>query len=225
MQELLKALVKAKSAFKPIVKDKQGARAKYATLDSVLSSVEPALHENGLCLVQTTTHKDDGFVLETFLFHTSGEFLSSTYPLRNDTDPQKIGISITYGRRYSVCSLLSVIADEDTDGDVGKPASQSGHSKAPASRPPSVSSKPVAAKPQAPATPGNTASTRNATLKDEVVDLVTDAIGDGLTKDQIVALCAKNNLPAASGDFKTKAQVDTLAQLLQDEIAKLPQVA
>jgi hypothetical protein len=217
MQELLKALVKAKAAFKPIVKDKQGARAKYATLDSVLSSVEPALHENGLCLVQTTKLDGDSFILETILFHTSGDYLSSTYPLKVDADPQKIGISITYGRRYAVCSLLSVIADEDTDGDIaggaqGNKAATNG--KAPA-RPSAPAPGPKA--PPAPAAPSG--------IQGDVIDLVTDAIGDGLTREQIVALCTQNNLPAASGDFKTKAQVTTLAQLLQDEIVKLPQVA
>ncbi|MEH2393859.1 MAG: ERF family protein [Nostoc sp.] len=33
-------------------------------------------------------------------------------------DPQKIGSALTYARRYSLCAILSVAADEDNDGNV-----------------------------------------------------------------------------------------------------------
>lgn len=204
MQELLKALVKAKAEFKPIPKDKQGPRNRYSSLDAVLGAVEPAIHKNGLAIVQATKHDGERFYLETTLFHTSGESLTSTYPLLDGADSQKIGSSITYARRYSLCALLSVVADEDDDGAAASPSA--GLSSVPSSR---KASKPAKPSP-------------HPEIVSEVRDLITDAMADGLDVDRIRKICRDNNLPDASVNYKTKDQATKLAQLLQDEIAKLP---
>jgi hypothetical protein len=123
MQNLIKALVEASKYFEPIVKDKKNPfhNSWYATLDSVLASVSPALFAHGLVLVQLLERGEDSvLVLNTQLWHTSGEFLESKHPLPNIQDAQKMGIAITYARRYSVCAILSVVADEDTDAQSGK---------------------------------------------------------------------------------------------------------
>ena len=41
------------------------------------------------------------------------------------TDSQKLGAAITYARRYAICAMLSITADEDDDGNLvsGKPTS------------------------------------------------------------------------------------------------------
>jgi hypothetical protein len=119
MKELLTALVKAKTAFLPIAKDKSNPhyKSKYASLDGVLAAVEPALHANELVVVQTIEEAH----LVTRLYHTSGQSLESRIPIPvGINDPQKLGSAITYSRRYSVCSLLSVTADEDDDGSNAK---------------------------------------------------------------------------------------------------------
>lgn len=120
MKELLTALVKAKQTFAPVEKDKTNPfhKSKYASLDSVLAAVEPALHANGLVLCHTVEDSH----LVTRLYHTSGQLLESQLPIPTGlTDPQKLGSIITYYRRYAVCSLLSVTADEDDDGHTAKP--------------------------------------------------------------------------------------------------------
>ena len=116
MNELIKALIKARSEFPPINKDKinpafKGVR--YASLDSVLDSVVPTLCRHGLVAVQTL---DEGKLITT-LYHESGQFIQSSYILPSGLDAQKMGAAITYGRRYSICSLLCITADEDTDGN------------------------------------------------------------------------------------------------------------
>lgn len=119
MQELLTALVKAKPVFTAIPKDKTNPhyKSKYASLDGVLAAVEPALHQNGLVIVQTVEESH----LVTRLYHTSGQSLESKLPIPvGISDPQKLGSAITYYRRYAVCSLLSVTADEDDDGNNAK---------------------------------------------------------------------------------------------------------
>lgn len=120
MKELLTALVKAKLEFKPIKKDRVNPHYKnaYATLDSVLESVEPALLANGLLISQRLiVGENSRCCLVTELYHTSGQKLESFYDLPDEDNPQKKGIAITYARRYSVCAILSVTADEDDDGN------------------------------------------------------------------------------------------------------------
>lgn len=119
MKELLTALVAAKATFKPIPKDKINPfhKSKYASLDAVLGAVEPSLLLNGL----TLSHSVSDGKLTTRLYHTSGDFLESSFNLPELSDPQKLGSQISYYRRYAVCGLLSVTADEDDDGNAAKP--------------------------------------------------------------------------------------------------------
>lgn len=120
MKELLTSLVAAKAAFKPIPKDKVNPfhKSKYASLDAVLGAVEPGLLANGLTLCHFV---EDGKLI-TRLYHTSGDYLESKFNLPDLSDPQKLGSIISYYRRYAVCGLLSVTADEDDDGNAAKPA-------------------------------------------------------------------------------------------------------
>lgn len=131
--ELIKALVAASAEFKPIEKDgentflakgKSGG-GKYATLDSVLKAVEPALRNHGLKLVQMIDiHESGAPVLKTTLYHESGQSISGNYPLIVNDDPQKFGSAVTYARRYAACAALGVTADKDDDAQsAAKPSS------------------------------------------------------------------------------------------------------
>ena len=56
--------------------------------------------------------------LTTILMHESGEFIMETYqmkPVKND--PQGIGSSITYQRRYAISAVLGLNIDDDDDGN------------------------------------------------------------------------------------------------------------
>jgi hypothetical protein len=116
MIELIKALIKARAEFPPILKDKNNPHFKvsYASLDSVLDAVTPVLCKHGLVIVQVM---EKGGILKTQLFHESGEVLTSEYELPDIQDSQKKGAALTYARRYSVCALLSITADEDDDAN------------------------------------------------------------------------------------------------------------
>ncbi|MHC0068705.1 ERF family protein [Nostoc sp. UIC 10890] len=119
MQELIKALIKAKAEFNPIQKDGTNPhyKRKYATLDAVLAAVTSALGKYGLVIIQTTELCESKTVLRTHLYHESGESIASTYPLPEISDSQKFGAALTYARRYAVCAILSVTADEDNDAE------------------------------------------------------------------------------------------------------------
>ncbi|MEH2029785.1 MAG: ERF family protein [Nostoc sp.] len=119
MQKLISALIKAKAEFQPIHKNKTNPhyKSQYADLDSVLDAVTPALNAHGLTIIQLVGIVDGKTVLETRLYHDSGENTCSVFPLPETSDPQKIGSALTYARRYSLCAILSVVADEDNDGN------------------------------------------------------------------------------------------------------------
>ncbi|BDI20643.1 hypothetical protein ANSO36C_64450 (plasmid) [Nostoc cf. commune SO-36] len=87
MQELIKALIKAKAEFNPIQKDGTNPhyKRKYATLDAVLDAVTPALGKHGLVIIQTTEIFEGKTVLRTHVFHESGESIisNSQFAIRN----------------------------------------------------------------------------------------------------------------------------------------------
>lgn len=127
MENLIKALIKARSGFEPIKKDKTNPHFKnqYASLDSINSAVLPALCENELVVTQVVEPVDGGQVIKTILWHSSGEKIESFLMLPDIKDMQKLGAAITYARRYSLSAMLGISADEDDDGNgaaSGKPS-------------------------------------------------------------------------------------------------------
>lgn len=120
--KLATALALAQADFKPIIKDKvvtSGSyKYRYADLASVREAVTPALAKNGLAIVQTFrqnggTHQ----YVDTLLVHSSGESISSSYQIPAVGKQQEIGSAITYARRYSLCAILGVVAEDDDDGN------------------------------------------------------------------------------------------------------------
>ena len=117
MSELTKALIKFHQQVGKIHKDARAQYGAYADLAGVLSTVTPVLSANGLALVQTFL--EDSLVTE--LHHVSGEKISSTCKLVIAEGRNKLhtwGASVTYQRRYQICSILGIVADMDTDGVV-----------------------------------------------------------------------------------------------------------
>ena len=114
MSELTKALIKFQKDVDKIEKNARANYGKFADLANVLSTVTPALNKNGLALTQTFL--DDSLI--TTLHHEGGETIHSTCKLipcdgRNIT--QEWGKAVTFQRRYSIVSLLGLVADMDTD--------------------------------------------------------------------------------------------------------------
>lgn len=94
-------------------------KSNYATLPQILSEVKPILSELGLVLLQPIR---SGMVVSEIL--EGGKVLtSSEIKLPEGLDPQKMGSAITYYRRYTLASLLS-LEIEDDDGNLAstKPA-------------------------------------------------------------------------------------------------------
>ena len=120
MKQITHALIKAQMKF-PLVKKEDSNpffKSKYAGLPSVLEAVLPELNKNDLVLTQSPITDGDRIGVETTIYHTSGEFITSKFTLNlAKNDPQGAGSAITYARRYALVSMLGLNVDEDDDGN------------------------------------------------------------------------------------------------------------
>lgn len=227
LAELAAALAKAQGAFQPIEKNREveittkaGYKYKfrYADLEEIITKTRPALASNGLAMIQTVEHGQNGPLLTCKLMHSGGGMMTSEVliPSARDmaADPKTFGAAITYFRRYMVTAMLGVAADDDLDAD-GQEAGQQ-QQQQPAGQKPAVNqpqrrepSANAAAQKEAPAkqaaagdtsaaTPGEIAFiTKKITAKGMSIAQAREAASleagdtlDGLTKDGFAAIKA-----------------------------------
>ena len=93
----------------------------YANINALLETVEPVLWENGLLLLQPI--KDDVLITQIVDIETN-ETIESIMRLPLITDPQKMLSAVTYFRRGTLQSLLSLQAIDD-DGNTAAAAPKS----------------------------------------------------------------------------------------------------
>src|SRR6516164_6518769 len=93
---------------------------RYAPLSSGLDIVRKSLGRHEIATVQTTTlNKETGLIhLTTMLAHSSGEWLSSDWPvcpISETSAPQRMGAALTYARRYALFTLVGIAGEDDLD--------------------------------------------------------------------------------------------------------------
>ena len=135
ISELSKALFSIQNNLPPAIKDARNTFVgnDYATLNSVMETCRDALYSHGIWLVQlpcpAPVELGTGHIgLETRLTHVeSGQWLSSVtvIPLPK-SDPQGLGSALTYARRYSLCTILGIITEDD-DGNAASVHPQRQH--------------------------------------------------------------------------------------------------
>jgi ERF superfamily len=100
---------------------REGERTfRYAPLSSGLEIVRKALGQHEIATVQTTEiDRQAGLVrLTTLLAHSSGEWMSSDWPVCPIADagaPQRMGAALTYARRYALFTLVGIAGEDDLD--------------------------------------------------------------------------------------------------------------
>jgi hypothetical protein len=98
---------------------------RYAALSSGLDIVRKALGGHEIATVQTTAiDKEAGLIrLTTTLAHSSGEWLSSEWPVCQIAEmatPRRMGAALTYARRYALFTLVGIAGEDDLDApDLG----------------------------------------------------------------------------------------------------------
>lgn len=120
----------------------------YADLADVWEACRGPLAANHLAVTQLTGTRNDGKIatLTTYLAHESGEYFCSTLEMApQKSDPQGIGSTLTYMRRYALSAIVGVAPkDDDDDGNAG-----SGRGQAPQGQPQGQAPRPPAAAPPA----------------------------------------------------------------------------
>lgn len=94
---------------------------KYADLADISEKLYPLLSAEGLAFIALPKFRGGHYLLMGALKHISGEAAVGWFPLPNGS-PQQIGSAISYGRRYLLCCLTGVVADEDDDGQAAEKA-------------------------------------------------------------------------------------------------------
>lgn len=125
---LLQAILAVQNETPALVKDKTNPafRSKYLSLDALVDTIQPVLYQNKLVWTTLPVSDEHG---QPALFYRlahaeTGEEISGTMPLLlTKQDPQAMGSAITYARRYSLCAVLNLVADDDDDDGNGAGAS------------------------------------------------------------------------------------------------------
>lgn len=124
--EILPALHKARSQFVKVKKDRQNKHLnnKYATLDSVLDAITPALTENKLMIMQDGERIESTMRVETTVIHISGQWAKFYFDIPIvKNDPQGVGSAFTYGRRYALAAAFG-LSQADDDAQIAVKSAQ-----------------------------------------------------------------------------------------------------
>jgi hypothetical protein len=92
----------------------------YAPLSSGLDIVRKSLGRHEIATIQATgIDKEAGLLrLTTVLAHSSGEWISSEWPVCQISDiasAQRMGAALTYARRYALFTLVGITGEDDLD--------------------------------------------------------------------------------------------------------------
>src|SRR3979490_1074721 len=93
---------------------------RYASLSSGLDIIRKPLGSQQIAIAQTTDiDRANGMVnLTTVLLHTSGEWISSDWPvcqLSETSAPRRMGAALTYARRYALFTMVGIAGEDDLD--------------------------------------------------------------------------------------------------------------
>lgn len=98
---------------------------RFATLTDCWNAIRGPFSRNGLSVTQPLVVIDGSLYLRTTINHSSGQSLSSDFPLPASQNIQGMGSVISYSRRYSLKAMVGV-ADSEGEDD-GEEASRNGN--------------------------------------------------------------------------------------------------
>ena len=91
---------------------------RYASLAAGLEIVRKTLSQQEIATIQTTRVEAGQIHLTTLLAHSSGEWISSDWPVCAAKDveaPHRMGAALTYARRYALFALVGIAGEDDLD--------------------------------------------------------------------------------------------------------------
>lgn len=99
---------------------------KYLNLATLLKNIKPIFEKHNIAFSQKITFDSTGDgrqilgTVETIIFDENEQQTVCSYPFIVTGDPQQVGSSITYARRYSLTTVLGIFPDKDDDGGYAK---------------------------------------------------------------------------------------------------------
>lgn len=105
-------------------------RSKYARLEDINEAIKPVLRQHGFAISFRVNTEGSKIEVVAVLSHRRGHSISTSMVLPADSSGSKnavqtLGSSISYGRRYTLCSLLNISAHgEDDNGEAACKAAQ-----------------------------------------------------------------------------------------------------
>lgn len=118
--KVIAAYVKAKKEFKPVIKDGTNPhlKSKFASLNAYYEATNDALLKHGLVIIQDIVRMEGGIGVITTLHHESGQHIfagPAFFPVVKN-DPQGVGSTVTYGKRYCLAAFLQLAGEDEDDG-------------------------------------------------------------------------------------------------------------
>jgi hypothetical protein len=178
---------------------------RYASLSSGLDIIRKVLGGQQIAVAQTTEiDRTSGTVnLTTTLVHTSGEWISSDWPvcqLSETSAPRRMGAALTYARRYALFTMVGIAGEDDLDA----PDFANDEPKGDKRVQPDLAPEPASARSSQSRT-GNVATPpiwkklsaeESATARAQLIQEIQTLPEDGLQPRAIAILKAKNRLSA-----------------------------
>lgn len=119
---MYRKLWSAKQQIGKVHKNARSHHSKYADLNAVLDACEQILLDNGLMILQPI---NEDMVVTQIIDVDSGEKIESFMRLPAINNPQQLGSAISYYRRYSLVSCLTLAATDDDGVEASKTMPQS----------------------------------------------------------------------------------------------------
>jgi hypothetical protein len=203
---------------------------RYAPLSSGLDIVRKGLGRYEIATIQTTAIDQDAGLLRltTVLAHSSGEWISSEWPVCAIADiasAQRMGAALTYARRYALFTLVGIAGEDDLDApDICVPAPVTGASTTGSSTsglrlPPQTRENSKIRGAAKTASPTILLTNESAPLRDRLLSEIAGlASQDSATTWAGEALPAKNTLTAGDAKLLEDAFEQKLSQLLASAV-------
>lgn len=182
---------------------------RYASLASGLDIIRKTLGGQQIAVAQTTDiDRAYGTVtLTTVLLHTSGEWISSDWPvcqISETSAPRRMGAALTYARRYALFTMVGIAGEDDLDApDVtndpaeGRKAIATGVALNPSAAPASVRpGQSRTGNPTAPPVREKLGVEESAAIRAQLILEIETLPGHALQARAIAILKAKNRLSA-----------------------------
>jgi hypothetical protein len=186
------------------IQGRDGERTfRYASLANGLDLVRKCLGQHQIAVMQTTALDQGQIMLTTLLVHTSGEWISSLWPVcpATETSAHLKGAALTYGRRYALFAIVGIAGEDDLDA----PDLVSQAKPTPPEPPPRKSGNGALHLPRV-----TLAANQSAQQRDELLNQISS-----LTSEEALAIWAQKALPIKNTLTSEDAQAVEFAYLTQ----------